>query len=132
MSDPYQTYAVVWWWKLHVDTGEPLSLRPKNEETHYFKVEGKKRPFVVWTSNSTHSEVVMLTTQNSKHVIKLGDVSGDGRISYFDPRRIERYGNTLAAGVKRDREGNDLLLARDLRDVLVKEIQKNQLEVKRP
>jgi hypothetical protein len=131
MSDPYRRYAVVRWWKLHVDTGKPLDLPPKDEETYYFKVEGKKRPFVVWTSNSTHSKVVMLTTQPSENVIKLGDVCGRGEVSYFDPRRIERYGNDLAAGVERDREGNDILLAHDLRDILVKEIQKNRMTVSR-
>ena len=127
MSDPYQKYAVVWWWKLHVDTGEHLDLPPKDEETRYFKVEGKRRPFVVWTSNSTHSKVVMLTTQPSENVIKLGNVYGRGDVSYFDPRRIERYSNTLAAGLEHDHEGNDMLLARDLRDVLVKEIQKHKM-----
>lgn len=127
MSDPYKKYAVVWWWKLHVDTGEHLNLPPKDEKTRYFKVEGKKRLSVVWTSNSTHSKVILLTTQPSENTVKLGDVSRRGKISYFDPRRIERYCNTLADGLERDPTGNEVLLAHDLQDVLVKEIQKYRM-----
>lgn len=88
-------YRVVLWWKLHVDTGEPLDVPPKDHETSYFKVEGKKRPAIVWRVGKTHSLLVLLTETLSPHVMKLGKLEGAKVLSYFDPRRIERYPNKL-------------------------------------
>ena len=90
-----KNYRIALWWKLHIDTGEPLPVAPKDHETSYFKVEGKKRPAIVWYGGTTHSLLVLLTTQNSPHVLRLGKLKGDERISYFDPRRIERYSNKM-------------------------------------
>lgn len=92
----WSNFRIVLWWKLHIDTGEPLTeIPPKDHETSYFKVEGKKRPAIVWREGHTHSFLVMLTRTESPHVIALGKLKGADNISYFDPRRIERYPNKL-------------------------------------
>lgn len=88
-------YRIALWWKLHIDTGEPLDVPPKDHETSYFKVEGKKRPAIVVYDGKTHSQLVVLTTQPSDFVVRLGRLGGDERVSYFDPRRTEQYPNKL-------------------------------------
>ena len=94
MNDRIEKYVIVYAWKLHTDTGEHMpELPPKlvnGEELRYFKVEGKKRPAIVWNSNSSKARLIMLTSQGSSgHVRELGDVVGNGTVSYFDPDKHE-------------------------------------------
>ena len=90
-------YWVYYWWKLHLDTSEPLADVPHNDpESGYFKVEGKRRPAILLKTGKMYSKVVLLTTICSKHVVELGKLKDDDdRISYFDPRRIEWHPNHL-------------------------------------
>ncbi len=127
MKAPYEKYTVVWAWKLHVDTGKPnRDLPPKIvkdengrivEEIHFFNVEGKKRPAIVWTSNTEKTKLIMLTTQGSSHVIKLGTVLDNRVVCYFAPdRRLwQRYPNELI-----DSDAGQL--ADDLRQLLHEEL----------
>ena len=93
MNDRLEKYAIVWPWKLHTDTGEHMPELPSKfengEEVRYFKVEGKKRPAIVWNSNSSTAQLIMLTTSGSRHVVKLGNVVKPGTISYFSTDRQE-------------------------------------------
>ena len=94
MNDRLEKYAIVWSWKLHTDTGEHMPELPPiyedGKEVRFFKVKGSKRPAIVWNSNSSKARLIMLTSQGaSGHVRELGDVVGNGTISYFDPDKHE-------------------------------------------
>ena len=94
MNDRIEKYAIVRVWKLHTDTGKHMPELPSKyvdgEEVRYFKVEGKNRPAIVWTSNSETAKLIMLTKQaSSRHGRKLADVVGSGIISYFNPDKQE-------------------------------------------
>ena len=93
MNDRFEKYAIVWSWKLHTDTGVHMPELPSKfesgEEVRYFKVEGKRRPAIVWNSNSSTAQLIMLTTSGSRHVVKLGDVVRPGTVSYFSTDRQE-------------------------------------------
>jgi len=97
MNERIQRFAIVWVWKLHIDTGEHMpDVPPKyeeGEEIRCFKVEGKKRPAIVWDSNSSTARLIMLTTERTRSVIPLGDVLDNGKVSYFnpDPQERKRY-----------------------------------------
>ena len=113
MNEPYKKYTIVWVWKLHTDNGEHISglsskfieEKGRRVEIRFFKVEGKKRPAIVWTSNSSVSKLIMLTTGGSLdgpyQVTKLGDVLGEGEISRFDAdkRKWTKYPNQLIESV---------------------------------
>ena len=94
MNDRIEKYAIVWPWKLHTDTGDHMPELPPiyedSKEVRFFKVKGSKRPAIVWTANSTTAKLIMLTKQaSSRHVRKLGDVVGNGIVSYFNPDKQE-------------------------------------------
>ncbi len=93
MNDRFEKYAIVWPWKLHTDTGDHMPELPPiyedGKELRFFKVKGSKRPAIVWNSNSSTAQLIMLTTSGSRHVVKLGDVVGTGKICYFSTDRQE-------------------------------------------
>ena len=113
MNAPFDKYQVVWAWKLHIDTGEHIVALPskfveedgRTIEFRFFKVEGKKRPAIVWNSGANGTKLIMLTTEGSQEgsyrVTKLGDVLNEGKTSRFDPdkRTWKKYPNRLIESV---------------------------------